>query len=410
METTKTFDGSDGSLKSSTCTRAFTGVERIHFMDNVRAIALIAGILFHVGIGFSVVIKDVWMSSNTTASIGFDYWVWLLHTFRMPLFFLIAGFFAHLLIEKRGLGGFIKNRLLRITLPFFIFWPLIMAAIIGIVVYAATSMSVDNPIMQFIRMTMENPELAEGKEMPITTAHLWFLYYLTFFSILAALMVKYVPSQPILDRLLASPLVSFVGLPVIAFFALIRKPVPHPAPESFMPEFWAFVFFGLFFWYGYRLYKSVELYESLEKYCLYLLGSVCLASVLFNLYLPEPLTMATVELLKLPQELNTGQIVRAGTTAVLAWHMTFVCLVFGRRLLNRENRLMRYVSKGSYWAYIVHMPIVFYLQLLFNPIDLPLFIEFLVISSLTLAACYVSYSVLVKPTPIGWLLNGRGKK
>lgn len=41
----------------------------------------------------------------------------LIHGFRMPLFFLMSGFFTMLLIERRGLSGLVKNRILRILVP-----------------------------------------------------------------------------------------------------------------------------------------------------------------------------------------------------------------------------------------------------------------------------------------------------
>ena len=42
---------------------------------------------------------------------------WLIHVFRLPLFFLVAGFFAALLLEARGTGAVVRNRLVRIGIP-----------------------------------------------------------------------------------------------------------------------------------------------------------------------------------------------------------------------------------------------------------------------------------------------------
>ena len=38
-----------------------------------------------------------------------------IHMFRMQLFFLLAGFFACLLVRKRGVGSFLRNRFFRIA-------------------------------------------------------------------------------------------------------------------------------------------------------------------------------------------------------------------------------------------------------------------------------------------------------
>jgi fucose 4-O-acetylase-like acetyltransferase len=42
----------------------------------------------------------------------------VVHVFRMSLFYAIAGFFTHLLLERLGVYGLIRNRLRRIALPF----------------------------------------------------------------------------------------------------------------------------------------------------------------------------------------------------------------------------------------------------------------------------------------------------
>jgi hypothetical protein len=44
------------------------------------------------------------------------------HSVRLELFFLIAGFFAPLLWQRRGVWGFVRNRAGRILVPFVIGW------------------------------------------------------------------------------------------------------------------------------------------------------------------------------------------------------------------------------------------------------------------------------------------------
>ena len=47
--------------------------------------------------------------------------VWVIHFFRMPTFMLLAGFFAALLMEKKGTGHLVKNRAQRILIPLILF-------------------------------------------------------------------------------------------------------------------------------------------------------------------------------------------------------------------------------------------------------------------------------------------------
>src|SRR5438105_1515073 len=55
--------------------------------------------------------------TDPNTSLAMDAIFDFIHSFRMPLFFVLAGFFASLLVEKRGLWGAYKNRLARIAAP-----------------------------------------------------------------------------------------------------------------------------------------------------------------------------------------------------------------------------------------------------------------------------------------------------
>src|SRR5262245_53701393 len=52
-------------------------------------------------------------SNNVEASI-----FWTIHVFRLPLFFLVAGFFAALMLDRRGTAALVRNRGIRIGIPF----------------------------------------------------------------------------------------------------------------------------------------------------------------------------------------------------------------------------------------------------------------------------------------------------
>lgn len=385
----------------------FTGV-RYHHLDNLRALALIAGILLHVGIAYSALFHELWPMSDTLASRAMDNILWFIHCFRMPLFFLIAGFFAHYLVQKRGLKGFLKNRAMRIALPFVIFWPLLTAAIMGVMIYAATSMGVDTPIAQIIRQAVSDPDSMNGQKPPISTTHLWFIYYLTQFCLIAALCYKVFPRAERLYRWLANPIVLFVGLPLASALILVTKFIPHPAPESFIPEPWGLAFFGLFFFAGWAYFANPKLFSRHYTLWPYITASAVVAYVVFVSQMPEPMTMAeAMVMMDQPIALTSAQWLRAIATGFLAWHMSFLCLLAGYRFLNQSNRVLRYIADGSYWVYIIHLPIVFYLQAVFHTVHLPILIEFLIMSMMTLGIGYLSYELLVKRTPIGWLLNGR---
>ena len=87
---------------------------RRHDLDALRAIAMLLGIALHgllAYTGFPWAVQD----ANQAPWLGSVFA--MIHGFRMPLFFLVSGFFTAMLWRKRGLQSLLKHRFLRIFLP-----------------------------------------------------------------------------------------------------------------------------------------------------------------------------------------------------------------------------------------------------------------------------------------------------
>eukprot|EP01042_Synura_sphagnicola_P015164 gene15164-19179_t len=108
--------------------------ERFHDLDAVRGLALLLGVALHASMSF--IEPQMWVIKDVSSDVGLGVLFYVIHMFRMTTFFVMAGFFAHMLMDKRGLGGFIKNRLVRVGVPLVAFWPIVLAAIITVVVIA----------------------------------------------------------------------------------------------------------------------------------------------------------------------------------------------------------------------------------------------------------------------------------
>src|SRR5262245_45487292 len=103
---------------------------RIHGLDALRAIALLLGIVLHGAMSFIAGLDEqVWPVRDDVQSVGPAVIAFVIHVFRMSVFFLVAGLLARLLLHRRGVKEFIRNRCLRIALPLAIFWPLCLIAI-----------------------------------------------------------------------------------------------------------------------------------------------------------------------------------------------------------------------------------------------------------------------------------------
>lgn len=379
---------------------------RYHYMDNLRAIAMLIGIFFHAALAYSPMMHNLWLSAENQNYVLFDIVAWFLHLFRMPLFFLISGFFALMLLEKRGIGGFLKNRSSRILAPFLIFLPIVFIALIAAIGWAVENIENLSPALKFVEYMMKNPDVPKP---PFSTTHLWFLYNLYLFCLLISIAFKMNFFQRPLLKKLASPRFILLVLPILITPALYSQPAPHPAPERIYPQLWSFGFYGVLFFAGALIYQNQNLLDKLQKHLLLMLLLSVGAYAIIFWYLPKQITFQDIMAMEAGLPHSWQHFFIALLESFVAVHMTIASLLLGRKLMNKPNLAFRFVADSSYWVYIIHLPILFIIQYALLDVSASIWIKFLLSSFGTLAFGMISYLLLVKWTPIGWLLNGRNK-
>ena len=88
---------------------------RRHDLDALRAAAMLLGIVLHAGLSFA---PFPWPVQDTRQSESYGLLFAAIHGFRMPVFFLLSGFFTAMLWRRRGLKSLLSHRLRRVFLPF----------------------------------------------------------------------------------------------------------------------------------------------------------------------------------------------------------------------------------------------------------------------------------------------------
>lgn len=368
--------------------------DRVHHLDNLRALAMLAGVLFHAALAYSPLLQPLFPTADRDNSVVVDVFAWWLHLFRMPLFFVIAGYFCARLIQQRGMAGMFRNRLLRIALPFLLCWPLLHLSLQALTLHAAANVVQPSPLLLLIRGLMQS----DGglPQMPPGTGHLWFLYYLMLFYVWV-----WVARSLELDgwaaRIRALSPAWIVGvLPLLLVPALASVSAPHPAPESVLPQFWALGYYGPFFAFGYLMQGTPALAERLHRPGPWLLAGgivfygVWLWMIERNAHSPAATASWPLALLE----------------AYISVWMTAACLVFGRRLLDRPARLLRPLADAAYWTYIVHLPILFAIQYRLLDVDLPWLPKFVMAVVATLALSLLSHRLLVRTTGLARIFGG----
>ena len=105
---------------------------RRHDLDALRAFAMLLGIALHAALAYAPI---PWIAMNRETSRPLSVFIELTHGFRMPLFFIMSGYFSAMLIRSRGVAEFIRHRGKRIALPLLLgmvtIIPAMWAVIIG---------------------------------------------------------------------------------------------------------------------------------------------------------------------------------------------------------------------------------------------------------------------------------------
>ena len=75
--------------------------KRIYSLDSLRAIMMLLGLVLHSAVTYGVYENSAWSLKDSITHVSNDYIVNFIHTFRMQIFFLVAGFFGSMLFYER---------------------------------------------------------------------------------------------------------------------------------------------------------------------------------------------------------------------------------------------------------------------------------------------------------------------
>src|SRR5262249_59665572 len=95
--------------------RATPEPTRYHALDAVRGAMMLLGVYLHAMVAYSDRGSWPWKDGTTTGI--FDISLGLIHLFRMPMFYVMAGFFSALLLQRRGGARLVPHQTVRILVP-----------------------------------------------------------------------------------------------------------------------------------------------------------------------------------------------------------------------------------------------------------------------------------------------------
>lgn len=361
--------------------------QRLHHLDALRALTMVLILPAHAVAMMGL--RGGWNDAEATL-------YWLIHVFRLPLFFLVAGFFAALLIRARGTGAVVRNRLVRIGVP--------LAVVVAIVAPALTL------LLQGVAEVDHRPGSSGfGAFLDFHPSYVWFLWYLAMLyaaALVVRLGLKHVPALSGPLRRGSSHLVSHRMAPLLlalpCAFLLYWQPtwIAEAPGEGFLPHFDLLAYYGTFFATGWALFAIRGLRETIElqprRYFVFAALSLPPALALFLLQ-SEPAI----------GDSRGFHLLALLLLSVATWSLVFALLGLSRNFLREPSPRLRYWADASYWIYLSHFPVMAAFALVLFELTMPNSLRLTILVAATLAVIYPAYGAFVRHTAIGRVLHGR---
>ncbi|WP_020531110.1 acyltransferase family protein [Flexithrix dorotheae] len=375
---------------------------RLHSMDALRAITMFLGVVLHAAMSYQLHPRSGWPQDSHSANIVYDFVYQWIHSFRMPLFFLIAGFFTRFLYLKIGHASFLKHRIKRILIPFLVGLVLIVPITAFPFHFYNYFISNEESFKTSISLAVQASVRWNG------VIHLWFLYYLIiFYSIFLGIkwLLEKTKFKALNNNFTFLPTtINIIVLSVLLFVIQFLFLDVKVEPWTGIKIKWSLIlYYGLFYFVGYAMQRninSLQVCNFVYKY--YLIIGTCLSIVNFYLIYTNTYDIAFFGFFNIT--------VLKAFTAIQTNLLLFGMLGFFMTAFEKEQKLLRYFSDASYWVYLIHLPIVVGLQVLFLEVNYFDHFKFGIILLLTTIITLVTYHAFVRYSIIGIYLHGERQK
>jgi len=354
-----------------------TKPERRHYIDWLRALAVLTLFAFH-----TTRIFDIWenfyVKNDHVSFVLSHIFIAPINPWFMPLFFFLAGASTSLAMRFRSGGQYAKERFKRLFIPS-IFGLLLFIppqSYFGLRNHSTYAESFLKYYPHFFKII---PEDIEGYYLGgFTLAHLWFIFYLFMFSLVALPLFLYLRRNTLLIDWLAAFFARSRMIFLLAVPLIITKWVLDFNPNP--------LYFITFFIYGYimltdeRLEKAIERNKSVALIAgLLIYGSIQMLKYGLDIPIPNWLVM----ILKF-------------IYGFAPWLFLIALLGYGKQHLNFTNQYLSYVIAASYPFYILHQTVIVIIGFYVVQWNTSILVKFVTILVCAFTITALLYDLLVK--------------
>jgi len=359
---------------------------RIYFMDSMRSTLMMLGVVLHSSNIFNT--RQGWAIYSNETTVIANYIGQAIHVFRMPAFFVVAGFFCIFTLKKYKTKKFLAVRMKRLVIPLLV-----------------TGLTL-NSLQAIILVLTGFREINLGEYVldGDWVSHLWFLNNLIVYFLIAAVLAEFFGKYHGVFRKLspnlslAVPLIVILGvMPIVSVVIQGLNKLGFPLYSDILGVFrtHSMLIHLPYFVFGCVLAVNNNLLHKFST----INPIVILAAI-----------VSSIMIMKIASFDN--EIIHKSVLSyfeyLIVWLSISLCFYIFYRFFNGPSEKWKFLSDASYTVYLFHHVLVIGIGFLLIQLEIPpllsMFVLILMTSTITL---YIHKHVILKSRYARLLFNGK---
>lgn len=361
---------------------------RLLYLDNLKAFLAILVVMHHAGQPYGPG-GSWWIPPEPTQMISLlilGLFFSVNASFFMGLFFMISAYFVPSSYDRKGAITFLKERLVRLGVPMVIFSLGVFPTMIYLLYWIGQASFLD-----FYRNTYLN----FGGPGSLTLSYLWFLELLLVFSALYVILRVVTGGRSVLPKvkfptgrvILVFTVVLALSMFIVRIWFPINQWILLSVEPADLPEYVAFFAIGIL---ASRNEWLNGLPASTAKKWSRITGiAVPMLLVIFLLF----------GLSMLDGGLTVASLAYSVWESVVCVGMSISLLALFRVRFNFQGKVAKILADNSFTVYLIHVPIIVFLQYLLIDVNVHPLAKFAVVSLVGVPACFLISNYIIRKLP-----------
>jgi glucan biosynthesis protein C len=362
---------------------------RIYFLDHLKVLLAVLVVLHHSAQPYGPG-GGWWIASDpnqtTIDFIVLGIFMALNMSFFMGLFFMISAYFLPASLERKGPEKFMKDRLVKLGMPILVF----MFGVFPFMDYLLHNYG--QPIVNFYLsyINIFNPQ------SQLSVGHLWFLAMLLIFS--AVYVAYWLFNKPPSNEKWVFPgnaaiLAFIMVMALISFVVRIWAPINYWVPFFNIFEPFHLTQYVMLFAAGITAYREGWIY-AIPKAAAKLWSNIAILMIILL-----PVAAVVTNGTQFSGGLTLASLIGSIWEASMCVSMCIALLALFKNRFSSQGRIAKLMADNSFTVYLIHIPIIVFLQYLLIGVAIDPLIKFTIVGALGILLVFVISHFVIRRLP-----------